>query len=960
MLGLAGGVAALWIITAPVSGSILFISNRAEALIVQDEPDPKQDESGNEVGLEGHGYAARIEGTYELREIGERTAASEQLYLVLRDVQLDGAIDSGMRVQLLGSIARSLRKQARADRSEGDLSSATEHLTLALDIYRHVSGRRSTRTLLTFAELADAHERQGKIDQAGNEYFEVEQELRKDLRGVSRSPAIKARERLRAGVANSLFDLTRRALATGSKAPAAIEDWLFFVKQYFVDVGPRRAVQVRQAEDLLLTTWRQKGEFDKAEKLLAKRNSDLEKAVKDEFQRDPYVRYLSTKHREWLRARHGLALLWNMKGEKERSESEYRSILREFADRIRAPNADEMSVRYSLIVLLAENHVLTDEFRLLIERQIDDLASIIYETPVTDAAYLRDVYSDSEDGGGIAWSYIERLGRDGPLIAADEAIKLKDGVGNVLSHFRSDINDQMAYSRIRKLLIERRNLNEELVVATKTRTDKTATIAFQLNKNGLHLQAARAVADAIQLDATSMRAWSITRKNQEFDRRWSHYVSFEAMDPASQMGVSGKALMERSGLLHDVRRDIPNLEKIQHALGDRTMLIFRVFPNLAESGSLHLGALVITNHEVRHIPLGPWAPIEALVQKFRAACEATDSELDSLNKMASELFRLIWLPLQLHLPSDSRVLVSADSGLHFLPFSALFDSDAGKYLVEVYRLSILASPVDILNGPSRTAPTKAPVIVYDPRFSLEGSERPVRCRKDDRRSATSAPESFYWGELCATRTEGEHIRSALASLSPEYLTREGATETRVKRVHGPRFLHFATHAYYAESMPGVAPAILGGQLTPALNADAMLKTGIVLAGANDRSYDETADDGILTALEVSGLDLVGTEMVVLAACQTGLGDLVPGERVASLYTAFLDAGAQSVIYALWKVDDRATDWIMTDIYSGFSSHPDANAEDALRTIQRKMIRRTDAWREPRFWAGFSVVSRSQL
>ena len=128
----------------------------------------------------------------------------------------------------------------------------------------------------------------------------------------------------------------------------------------------------------------------------------------------------------------------------------------------------------------------------------------------------------------------------------------------------------------------------------------------------------------------------------------------------------------------------------------------------------------------------------------------------------------------------------------------------------------------------------------------------------------------------------------------------------------------------------------------------LLRSILVLSGFNRRKSGPD-NDGVLTALEASGLDLWGTKLVVLSACETGLGDVVYGEGVYGLRRAFVIAGAESLVMSLWKVDDEATRDLMVAYYKRLMAGEGRG--EALRQVQLEMVK-SEKYRHPYYWAGF--------
>jgi CHAT domain-containing protein len=127
----------------------------------------------------------------------------------------------------------------------------------------------------------------------------------------------------------------------------------------------------------------------------------------------------------------------------------------------------------------------------------------------------------------------------------------------------------------------------------------------------------------------------------------------------------------------------------------------------------------------------------------------------------------------------------------------------------------------------------------------------------------------------------------------------------------------------------------------------LLRSGLALAGFNARASD--LEDGVLTALEVAGLDLQGTELVVLSACDTGVGEIAHGEGVYGLRRAFAMTGARSQLMTLWQVDDIGTQTVMVDYYHRLLQGE--GRSEALRQAQLALLQ-DPQYRHPYYWAAF--------
>ena len=217
----------------------------------------------------------------------------------------------------------------------------------------------------------------------------------------------------------------------------------------------------------------------------------------------------------------------------------------------------------------------------------------------------------------------------------------------------------------------------------------------------------------------------------------------------------------------------------------------------------------------------------------------------------------------------------------------------------------------------------------------------------------------HLSELPGTKVEVDTIAEILEARKWKInkRMRSEASEEALKEVKHPAVLHIATHGYFLKNAEAFAEdeKILGIQTAKTLE-NPLLRSGLMLAGAAAISRDTTnaavKEDGILTAYEASTLDLSQTELVVLSACETGLGEVRNGQGVYGLQRAFLVAGANAVIMSLWTVDDNATQELMTVFYDTWSKDPKQDKQKAFRSAQLKLKEKYPA---PHYWGAFVMV-----
>ena len=211
--------------------------------------------------------------------------------------------------------------------------------------------------------------------------------------------------------------------------------------------------------------------------------------------------------------------------------------------------------------------------------------------------------------------------------------------------------------------------------------------------------------------------------------------------------------------------------------------------------------------------------------------------------------------------------------------------------------------------------------------------------------------------LPGTKAEIDGVSKILKTAGYTVVFREqkGATEANIKEVKGPALMHIATHGYF------LADANLGSGDAMGIDAEnaknnPLLRSGLILAGAPDpNSQQQTSDlqsndNGILTAYEAMNLNLEGTDLIVLSACETGLGDVKAGEGVYGLQRAFMVAGANALIMSLWKVDDAATQMLMTNFYTNWTK-----GGSKLKAFKQAQLQLMAKYKDPYYWGAFVMM-----
>jgi len=369
-------------------------------------------------------------------------------------------------------------------------------------------------------------------------------------------------------------------------------------------------------------------------------------------------------------------------------------------------------------------------------------------------------------------------------------------------------------------------------------------------------------------------------------------------------------------------------------------------------------------------PVGSSEDIEKLVTKYRRNIGGEKDSRGTGHSRLSSINEMITICKQLYqmlLPDFSSItpvsgtkkdilhcFISPDAELSGLSFES-FISPTDEFFIDHFTVSYCNSLRDLerIQTPGRRSSSF--VLLTDPQFDLNvqqpGKDSPIQLKKRETSLLNllreKVSEDGYYSRLAGTAEEGRRIRELLEDSGmtlTAYYTKEEAKEKVVKEIHSPSVLHIATHGFFISDNRYEIPHPL-------------FRSGIVLSGVNSvlkgHSIPDDYEDGVLSAYDAATLNLRDTNMVVLSACETGLGESKRSEGILGLRRSFAQAGAKTVIMSLWRVSDKHTKILMECFYENLF---DGKAiPTALREAQLKLIDYLDetfGFASPSLWSGF--------
>jgi CHAT domain-containing protein len=322
-------------------------------------------------------------------------------------------------------------------------------------------------------------------------------------------------------------------------------------------------------------------------------------------------------------------------------------------------------------------------------------------------------------------------------------------------------------------------------------------------------------------------------------------------------------------------------------------------------------------------------------------------------------YNVMWAPLKPYLEGVRRLYFSADGAYYQINPYALYDAEQNRYVIDEIEIVFVSNTKYLIDTVRKAEIKKEAVLVGNPTYQIDPALGAEATAVDLENQGSYWLANARFLPLPGTEAEVNQIAALLKGAAWMVKVFKGveAREENIKAIRKPGILHIATHGFF---IPSPKDEVQSGRFISreALDEDPidpMLRSGLVLAGVTDYfngRREGRRDDGILTAYEAAHLDLSQTQLVVLSACETGLGKVQNGEGVYGLQRAFLLSGANYLVMSLWRVDDAATQQLMSRFY-----HYIAEGKEVPLAFKQAQMELRQKYSEPYFWAAFVLIEQ---
>lgn len=883
--------------------------------------------------------SAKASLTEVLEDLGEQDAAETLGLEVLEDRTKALGPAHPDRLAALSTMGAIYRKQGRLVEAEHSFTEAFEH-------YHKVLGDTHPATIIAANNLGEILEKEGLFDQA-EPYLRLAADASHTAYGDDNPTTLAAYNNLALlyesqGVFDKAEPLYKVVIALESKGQ-----------------GPRNAETIASVNNLAYLYMLQ-GDYAKAADMFAQVLAAWEKAY-------------GPKHINTLKALNNLARAHFRTGKVVEAEKEFNRALTFRRQVLGEKHMDTLRSQHDLAVLYAGT-----------KRQ-EQAKALLLKTIAADEEVLGKQHPYTFEAMNTLSGLLVDMGdKDGAL-----------NIRHAIFDRRNAFLDRMLYvtgsnAREGYIRLYTPELSAYVAQLVDTGGEQGARGVEQVSlaRKGLLLKVASELQQVGRLShdpemtkltdelvATRKQLASLTLSGPTPETRNTHVQTLTALEDRISV-LEGQ--LGRASARFRRTTEPASLDKLEASLPKDAALVDYVI--YGEDGQSKLAASVLTWEGDKPvyslINFPDLAAINAGIQKYRTDIQNEDIELDDLQETGQSVYDLLWKPLEQALGARKRVYLVPDGMINILPISALVTKD-GKYLIEKIDLYVLGSSRDLL--PSAIPAAKGGYIIdAGPDYNTDAKPVQEEIEQVKRRSATfttdqrggdlrgmaSGLRGLHFDPLPGAEREGALIKSEVegGGSTTVFYTREQAQEKYLHDMtEAPEFLHIATHGFFLKADDNLRKRLLSLQRgsdvqLPPPGDNPLLRAGLAFAGINANAAVlgeiDTDNDGVLTALEVLSLNLSGTRLAILSACETGLGEIHEGEGVYGLRRSFQEAGVQSIVTSLWEVSDAGTQTLMTAVYKRLLAGVEPHK--ALRDSQIEMLHKAE-WSAPYIWSAFFMV-----
>ncbi|CAA7616158.1 tetratricopeptide repeat protein [Magnetospirillum sp. SS-4] len=867
----------------------------------------------------------------------------------------------------------------------GDYAAAEAMAREVLEQQTARLGAAHPNTVAALSSLASIYRKQGRLVEAEKAFQDAWERYRKILGENHRSTVI---------AANNLGEILEKE-GIYERAEPFLRGALEGSRKSFGETHPTTMTTMNN----LALLYESQGVFDKAEPLYQSVIAVFSKTI-------------GPKHPDTIASTNNLAYLYMLKGEYDRAAAMFRQVHEAW---VKAYGPRHQNTLKALNNLARATHRLgkLKEAEPLFNQALAARRAVLGETHIDTLRSMHDLAALHRSAKRLkeAEDLLRKtLALNESVLGPAHPYTFE--TLNTLAAVQEDKGDAKAAAETRKTTFTRRTdfLNRVLYVtgdnaregyvrlhspelasyvAALSRLDESAAgralLEVSLNRKGLLLK----VASEIQQITRLSRDPELTRMTEELA---------EARKRLAALTLSGPTEETKNNHIEVVNKLEEDIDTLQGNLGRASARFQRTVKSIAvddlvkalpddavlvdffihgEDGQQKLVAGVLRKDAgvpvFGLVKFDSLAAIDAAILKYRAEIQNEDVDFDDLLDIGEEVHKLVWQPLERLLGGRAKVYVVPDGSLNILPIAAMVEKNR-KYLIERVDLHVLNSTRDLLPSPVKAA-SGGYMINAGPDYNTEevvGKETLEKARSRSAnpdvmnavRGMSSGMRGLKFDPLPGAEKEGQLIQKTVEGQGKATtIYSKGAAQEKVLREMSqpPEVLHIATHGFFLKADDTLRKRLLKLQRSsdfsfPPPGDNPLLRAGLAFAGINSNAgvlgEIDTDNDGVLTALEVLGLDLAGTRLAILSACETGLGEVHEGEGVYGLRRAFQEAGVQSVVSSLWEVSDAGTQTLMAALYkrllAGKTPH------DALREAQLEMLRNPQ-WSMPYIWSAFFMV-----